>query len=69
LESAARRLRLALDLFRVGEQLMRQRLRREHPDLSAQEIEHRLANWLRERPGAPFGDYPGVPGAWPRRQP
>jgi len=66
LEAAARRFRLALDLFRTGEELMRQKLRREHPDLSAREIEARLAEWLQERPGAEFGDARGKPVPWPR---
>ena len=68
-EAAARRLQLALDLFRTGEELMRQRLRREHPDLSPIVIERRLAEWLRERPGAEFGDSSGTHAAWPRRRP
>ncbi|MBI2159827.1 MAG: hypothetical protein HYU25_05475 [Candidatus Rokubacteria bacterium] len=65
-EAAARRLRLALDLFRTGEDLMRQRLRRKHPELSPSAIEQRLAEWLRVRPGAEFGDAPGTPIPWPR---
>jgi hypothetical protein len=69
LEAAARRLRLALDMFRTGEAMMRQRLRREHPDLSPAEIERRIAEWLEDRPGAPFGDGPGRPVPWPRRTP
>jgi hypothetical protein len=56
----------ALDLFRTGEDLMRQRLRREHPELSPSAIEQRLAEWLRARPGAEFGDAPGTPIPWPR---
>jgi len=63
---AGQRLLLALDLFAVGEDLMRQRLRRQHPELSPDEIERRLVEWLRERPGAEFGDSPGRPVAWPR---
>ncbi len=46
--------------------MMRQRLRREHPELSARAIEERLVEWLRERPGAEFGDSPGRPVAWSR---
>jgi Rv0078B-related antitoxin len=69
LEAAARRLRLALDLFRTGEELMRQRLRREYPALSSEEIETRLVEWLQERPGAEFGDAPGRHVPWPRRSP
>ena len=65
-EAMARRLRLALDLYLTGEELMRQQLRREHPELSAPEIEARLVKWLRERPGAELGDAPGRPVPWPR---
>jgi Rv0078B-related antitoxin len=67
LEAAARRLRLAFDLFQAGEEMMRQRLRREHPGLSELEIEVRLVEWLHTRPGAEFGDAPGRPVPWPRR--
>lgn len=68
LEVAARRLHLALDLFSAGEGLMRERLRREHPELSPREIEQRLRDWLRTRPGAEFGDSVGPPVAG-RRSP
>ena len=64
---AAERLRLALDLFAVGEAMMRQNLRRKHPDASGAEIEAWLAAWLRERPGAEDGDAPGRRVPWPRR--
>lgn len=67
LEAAARRLRLAFDLFTTGEAMMRQRLRREHPDLSEQEIDARLLAWLQERPGAECGDAPGRRVPWPRQ--
>jgi hypothetical protein len=66
LDEAARRLRLALELFETGEAMMRERLRREHPELPAAEIEARLLAWLRERPGAEHGDASGRPGTWPR---
>jgi len=66
LDAAARRLRLALDLFETGEALMRQRLRQEHPALTEAEIEARLLEWLRDRPGAEFGDAAGRPVPWPR---
>ncbi|PYM59884.1 MAG: hypothetical protein DMD79_16835 [Candidatus Rokuibacteriota bacterium] len=66
LDAAARRLRLALDLFETGEALMRQRLRQEHPALTEAEIEARLLEWLQHRPGAEFGDAAGRPVPWPR---
>ena len=66
-EKAAVRLRMALDLFEVGLEMMRQKLRRDHPDLADHEVEARLGSWLRERPGAEFGDAVGRPAAWPRR--
>jgi hypothetical protein len=63
---AAGRVRLALELYAAGEEMMRQRLRREHPDASHEEIETMLASWLSERPGADHGDADGRPAAWPR---
>jgi hypothetical protein len=66
-EAVARRLRLALDLFAAGEAMMRQRLRRLHPDLDDAAIERRLIAWLQSRPGAEAGDASGRPAAWPRR--
>ncbi len=65
-EAAAARLRLALDLFATGEQLMRRNLRRRFPDEDAAAIEARLDAWLHERPGAEAGDAEGTPGTWPR---
>ncbi len=53
------RLRVAFDLFEVGVQMTRSRLRREHPDFTDEQIEASVMAWLHDRPGAPFGDYPG----------
>jgi len=66
-EKAVARLRMALDLFETGLEMMRQKLRRDHPDLADPEVEARLGAWLRERPGAGFGDAVGRPATWPRR--
>jgi hypothetical protein len=51
--------RMTLDLFETGVNLMRQNLRRKHPDADDGEIERLLGEWLRHRPGAEFGDCPG----------
>jgi len=64
-QAAAQRLRLALDLFESGEAVMRQNLRRKFPEATEAEIEERLTNWLRHRPGAEQGDSSGKPIAWP----
>jgi hypothetical protein len=64
--AAAERLRLALEMCAVGEAMMRQRLRREHPDADEVEIERRLTEWFLERPGAEGGDAVGRPASWPR---
>jgi hypothetical protein len=55
----AERLRLALDMFGLGEDLMRQKLRREHPGASTEEVDRMLRAWLQTRPGAEHGDCPG----------
>jgi hypothetical protein len=49
--------RATLDLFDTGVDLMRQNLRRSHPEAGVEEIERRLRDWLRERPA----DCPGRP--------
>jgi hypothetical protein len=59
--AVARRLRAALDLYQLGEQMQRARLRREHPDASVNEIESAVREWRRRRPGAPNGDAVGRP--------
>lgn len=59
------RLRIALDLFEVGEDVMRQNLRRAHPGESAEQIEERLSQWLLTRPGAEDGDGVGKPRSLP----
>ena len=51
--------RMALDLFETGVDVMRQNLRRRHPEAHDEEIERLLGEWLRQRPGAEFGDCPG----------
>lgn len=53
------RLRIALDLADVGVQMVRTRLRREHPEWDAVQLEEAMAAWMQERPGAPLGDHPG----------
>ena len=52
---------MTLDLFETGLELMRQNLRRDHPDASGDEIDPRLRAWLHTRPGAEYGDCPGQP--------
>ncbi len=53
------RLRFALDLFEAACELLRRRIRRENPSISDEEIESLVADWIRDRPGAPHGDAPG----------
>ena len=66
-EAAAGRFRIALELFETGVAMMRQKLRREHPEWSDSQLEARLAEWLQDRPGAEHGDAVGRPVPWPRR--
>jgi hypothetical protein len=42
--------RATLDLFQTCVDLIRQNLRRRHPDAGDEEIERRLREWLRDRP-------------------
>jgi len=49
-------LSVAFDLFETGVAMMRQNLRRQHPNATDVEIDRLLAAWLRHRPGAEAGD-------------
>lgn len=51
--------RTTLELFQTGVDLMRQNLRRRHPDADEADIERLLREWLLDRPGAESGDCPG----------
>jgi uncharacterized protein (DUF2267 family) len=59
IRSSGEALRTAMDLFETGLEIMRQKLRREHPDASDHELRERLRRWLHHRPGAEAGDCPG----------
>jgi hypothetical protein len=59
LDDVAERLRIALDMFDLGESIMRQNLRRSFPQASDADIEAKLSEWLSQRPGAEYGDAPG----------
>lgn len=52
-------LSVTFDLFDTGVRLMRQNLRRQHPDVGEAEIDRLLGEWLRHRPGAEAGDAMG----------
>jgi hypothetical protein len=64
----AERLQMTLALFEFAEAQMRQRLHRERPGASLEEIEGLMRDWLHHRPGAEHGDAPGRPVPWPRRR-
>lgn len=57
--SPAEKLQMSLAMFDYGCDLMRENLRRRHPELDEAAVEERLRAWLRERPGAPNGDGEG----------
>ena len=48
-------------MYEAGEQMLRQRLRRERPAASGAEIDAEVNAWLLVRPGAVDGDCPGRP--------
>jgi hypothetical protein len=59
--SIAEAFRTTLDLFDTGLDVMRQNLRRSHPEAGDEEIERLLCDWLLDRPGAESGDCVGRP--------
>jgi hypothetical protein len=54
-------MRVALDMYEVGQQMLRQRLRRERPAAADVEIDIEVTAWRLRRPGAEHGDSAGVP--------
>lgn len=62
-DELVRKLRLALEMSDAGCELMRQNLRRRHPDASEAELSELYTRWLHHRPGAEHGD------AWGRSVP
>jgi len=58
---------MTFELIDVAERMLRQRLRRELPDISEQAMEARVSAWYERRPGAELGDGEGISVAWPRR--
>ena len=57
--SPSEKLRIALELFESGVAMMRETLKRENPTESEAQIEERLRQWIRHRPGAEDGDCVG----------
>ena len=55
----AEKLEIALELFESGVAMMRENLKRQHPSESHAQIEERLRQWIRHRPGAEDGDCVG----------
>jgi hypothetical protein len=66
-ELIAARFKTTLALFEMGEAMLRQKLRRKHPEANEAEIEAGVREWLGRRPGAEHGDGVGRPVAWPRQ--
>jgi hypothetical protein len=64
-----RRAEATFELFELGIEMMRQNLRRRHPDADDEEIRRRLVEWLHDRPWARHGDAEGrlIVPPWRRR--
>ena len=58
-DAAARKLRLALDMYETGEQMQRMRLKRLRPTATDAEIEAAVQAWRILWPGSPVGDAAG----------
>ena len=64
--AAQQRMETALDLFSLGLDLLRRRLQRENPGMSADQLEQAIDHWMLTRKGAERGDGPGLSQTWPR---
>lgn len=65
---AARRFKTAMDLYELAESMLRQKLRREHPECDEATIDAMVVAWRLRRPGAELGDSVGSPVPWPRSE-
>lgn len=66
-QRAAERFQMALSLYELAEEMVRQNFRRKHPEASSEEVEEAVYSWQLRRPGAEFGDADGQPSSWPRQ--
>jgi hypothetical protein len=57
---------LAFELSDLAETMLRQTLRRKHPEAGEDRIEAMVLEWRLRRPGAEYGDCEGRPVPWPR---
>ncbi|MBI3181694.1 MAG: hypothetical protein HYZ28_06090 [Myxococcales bacterium] len=64
-KQAAERLQQALELYALGEALLRQRIRREKPGVRDEDVEAEVSRWRQTRPGAERGDAAGRSIRWP----
>ena len=53
------RMQMAFELYETAEAMKRQNGRRSHPELSEDEVEQRVLEWLCHRPGVEYGDAEG----------
>jgi hypothetical protein len=67
-EAVRERFQTALELFDLAERMLEQRLRREHPEWTEDQIDEAMDAWLLHRPGAEHGDGEGTPVPLPRRE-
>lgn len=58
-EAVFARMRLTFELYEASVEMMRLNLRRRYPDADEAEIERRIGEWHRTRPGAEHGDVSG----------
>ncbi|MGB0678860.1 MAG: hypothetical protein ACPGUV_04280 [Polyangiales bacterium] len=58
---AMRNMQAAVDMLELAEQILRQNLRRRHPDMDEAAIEQAVRDWYAHRPGAQWGDGVGTP--------
>jgi hypothetical protein len=61
------RFEMAMELSDLAEAMLREKVRRTHPELPESEVEARVDAWFMQRPGAEQGDGEGRPVSWPRR--
>lgn len=60
--NAIKKMQVVEELLQIGKRAFLYKLKQQHPDWTAAQVEVALKDWYLHRPGAEHGDGDGVPG-------
>ncbi|MCU0715557.1 MAG: hypothetical protein MUD03_05465 [Pirellula sp.] len=60
--TAREKFEIISELFEMGRRAFIQKQKMKYPHITEEELDRLVQAWLRDRPGAEFGDGDGIPG-------